>query len=304
MKKKKARGLNSYRAKYGYMFIAPWIVGLLLFFLLPIGQSLYYAFAEVKFSENGLLSTFVGLKNFNYIINEHPKYLDNMVKSLTTIGFSLPAIIIISLIIALILNTKFKGRTFFRGLYFLPVIIASGVVIELLFAVNSEDIVSSGMNEAVSNNMIDFGNVILKLGIPSQIAGYLSAVLNNIFDIVWNCGIQIILFISGMQSIPDQLYEVAKVEGCTKWEEFWYITLPMLSRTLMLVIVFTIVELLTTKTNVLMELVLATINNLEYGPGAAMAWFYFMIIGVVLAAVMFLLDRVWVRRWREDDFKK
>lgn len=304
MKKKKARGLNSYRAKYGYMFIAPWIVGLLLFFLIPIGQSLYYAFAEVKFSENGLLSTFVGLKNFNYIINEHPKYLDNMVKSLTTIGFSLPAIIIISLIIALILNTKFKGRTFFRGLYFLPVIIASGVVIELLFAVNSEDIVSSGMNEAVSNNMIDFGNVILKLGIPSQIAGYLSAVLNNIFDIVWNCGIQIILFISGMQSIPDQLYEVAKVEGCTKWEEFWYITLPMLSRTLMLVIVFTIVELLTTKTNVLMELVLATINNLEYGPGAAMAWFYFMIIGVVLAAVMFLLDRVWVRRWREDDFKK
>ena len=304
MKKKKARGLNSYRAKYGYMFIAPWIVGLLLFFLIPIGQSLYYAFAEVKFSENGLLSTFVGLKNFNYIINEHPKYLDNMVKSLTTIGFSLPAIIIISLIIALILNTKFKGRTFFRGLYFLPVIIASGVVIELLFAVNSEDIVSSRMNEAVSNNMIDFGNVILKLGIPSQIAGYLSAVLNNIFDIVWNCGIQIILFISGMQSIPDQLYEVAKVEGCTKWEEFWYITLPMLSRTLMLVIVFTIVELLTTKTNVLMELVLATINNLEYGPGAAMAWFYFMIIGVVLAAVMFLLDRVWVRRWREDDFKK
>ncbi len=304
MKKKKARGLNSYRAKYGYMFIAPWIVGLLLFFLIPIGQSLYYAFAEVKFSENGLLSTFVGLKNFNYIINEHPKYLDNMVKSLTTIGFSLPAIIIISLIIALILNTKFKGRTFFRGLYFLPVIIASGVVIELLFAVNSEDIVSSGMNEAVSNNMIDFGNVILKLGIPSQIAGYLSAVLNNIFDIVWNCGIQIILFISGMQSIPDQLYEVAKVEGCTKWEEFWYITLPMLSRTLMLVIVFTIVELLTTKTNVLMELVLATINNLEYGPGAAMAWFYFIIIGVVLAAVMFLLDRVWVRRWREDDFKK
>ena len=303
MKKKKG-GIEKYRARYGYMFIAPWVIGLFLFFLIPIGQSLVYAFSDVKMSAGGLSSKLVGIKNFHYIINEHPKYLDFMMSSLTTIGFSLPAIIIISLVLALILNTKFKGRAFFRGLYFLPVIIASGVVIELLFAVNGNDIVSAGMNEAVSSNMIDFGSVILKLGIPGKMAEYLSLVLSNIFDIVWNCGIQIILFISGMQSIPDQLYEVAKVEGCTKWEEFWFITLPMLSRTLTLVLVFTVVELLTTKTNILMELVLTTINNLEYGVGAAMAWFYFIIIGVVLAAVMFLLDRVWIRRWKEDEFAK
>lgn len=302
--RKKRGGLEKYRARYGYMFIAPWIVGLVLFFLIPIGQSFIYAFSDVKFVGNSLTSSLVGLKNFDYIINEHPKYLNYLMESLTTIAFSMPAIVIISLVIALILNTKFKGRTFFRGLYFLPVIIASGVVIELLFAVNSDDIVSAGMNEAVSNNMIDFSSVILKLGIPGKMADYLSMVLGNIFDIVWNCGIQIVLFISGMQSIPDQLYEVAKVEGCTKWEEFWFITLPMLSRTLMLVLVFTIVELLTTKTNVLMELVLTTINNLEYGVGAAMAWFYFIIIGFVLAAAMFLLDRVWIRRWKEDDFAK
>lgn len=299
MKKKKARGIERHRARYGYMFIAPWIVGLFLFFLVPIGQSLYYSLCEIKLTENGLQSMFVGLKNFNYVVNEHPKYLDYMVGSLTTIAYSLPAIIIISLIIALILNSKFKGRAFFRGLYFLPVIIASGVVIELLFAVNSEDVVSAGMNAAVSNNMIDFSSIVLKLGIPSKISGYLTAVLGNIFEIVWNCGIQIILFIAGMQSIPEQLYEVARVEGCTKWEQFWFITLPMLSRILTLVIVFTIVELLTTKTNVLMNLVLATINNLEYGPGAAMAWLYFLIIGLVLAAVMYLLDRVWIRRWKE-----
>ena len=121
--------------------------------------------------------------------------------------------------------------------------------------------------------------------------------LENIFEIVWNSGIQIVLFISGLQSIPDQLYEAAKVEGCTKWEEFWFVTLPMLSRTLTLVIVFTIVELLTTNTNVVMSLVLATINNLEYGIGAAMAWFYFLAIGVVMAFVMYVLDRVWIRRW-------
>ena len=101
-----------------------------------------------------------------------------------------------------------------------------------------------------------------------------------------------------MQSIPDLLYEVAKVEGCTKWEEFWYITLPMLSRVIVLVFVFTTVELLTAKNNVLMSLVIQTINNLEYGVGAAMAWIYFIVIGFILAAVMFLINNLWLKRWR------
>ncbi len=296
-KKKTGGGLMKYREKYGYLFVAPWIVGLILFFVVPIGQSLYYSLCDIKLTDQGLQDVFVGLENFQYIINKDPKYLNYIMESFATIGYSLPAIVVISLILALILNTKFKGRIFFRGLYFLPVIIASGVVIELLFQVNGEDVVASGVGEAVSTNMIDFGDIILRLGLPTQISGFLSTVLENIFEIVWNSGIQIILFISGMQSIPDQLYEAAKVEGCTKWEEFWFITLPMLSRTLTLVIVFTIVELLTTKTNAVMSLALATINNLEYGVGAAMAWFYFLIIGVVLAAIMYVLDRVWIRRW-------
>ena len=296
-KKKTGGGLSKYREKYGYLFIAPWLVGVILFFLIPIAQSLYFAFCDIKLTENGLKNTFLGFDNFEYIINKDPKYLGYVMESFAKISYSLVAILVISLVLALILNSKFKGRIFFRALYFLPVIIASGVVIELLFAVNGEEAIASGVGEAVSNNMIDFGDVIRKLGLPTQISNFLSVILENIFEIVWNSGIQIILFISGLQSIPDQLYEAATVEGCTKWEEFWFVTLPMLSRTLTLVIVFTIVELLTTKTNVVMSFVLATINNLEYGIGAAMAWFYFLVIGVVMAFVMYILDRVWIRRW-------
>ena len=298
VKRKKRSGLERNKARYGLLFISPWLIGLLLFFLLPIGQSLYYSFCDVKLTNTGLETIFTGIKNYNYILNEHPLYLTSMIESLQTIGYSLPVIIVISLIIALILNQKFKGRIFFRALYFLPVIIASGVVTELLFAVNSEDLMSAGVGEAVSNNMIDFGNIVLKLGIPGQIGEYLTVVLNSIFELVWNCGIQIVLFISGMQSISDSLYEAAKIEGCTKWEEFWFITLPMLSRILLLVFVFTIVELLTTKTNTVMTLALNAINNLEYGAGAAMAWLYFVLVGVVLATIMYLLDRVWMRRWK------
>lgn len=297
-KKKKIGGLTHNKEKYGLMFISPWIIGLLLFFLLPVGQSLYYSACDVKLTKNGLQTAFVGLKNYDYIINANPLYLGQMIESLRTIGYSLPVIVIVSLIIALILNQKFKGRIFFRALYFLPVIIASGVVVELLFSVNSEDLMAAGVSNAVSNNSIDFGDIILKLGISGKVGDYLTVVFSSIFELVWSSGIQIILFISGMQSIPDSLYEAARVEGCTKWEEFWFITLPMLSRIMMLVLVFTIVELLTTKTNGVMSLALNAINNLEYGVGAAMAWLYFILIGVVLATVLYVLDRVWIRRWR------
>lgn len=298
MKKKKIGGLTRNKEKYGLMFISPWIIGLLLFFLLPVGQSLYYSFCDVKLTEGGLKTVFAGLKNYDYIINANPLYLGQMMESLRTIGYSLPVIVIISLIIALILNQKFKGRIFFRALYFLPVIIASGVVVELLFSVNSEDLMAAGVSDTVSNNMINFADIIMKLGISGKVGDYLTIVFSSIFELVWSSGIQIILFISGMQSIPDSLYEAAKVEGCTKWEEFWFITLPMLSRIIMLVLVFTIVELLTTKTNGVMSLALNAINNLEYGVGAAMAWLYFILIGLILAAVLYVLDRAWMRRWR------
>lgn len=244
------------------------------------------------------MTAFAGMANYDYIINANPLYLGELVTSLKTIGYSLPIIVIISLIVALILNQKFKGRIFFRALYFLPVIIASGVVVEILFSVNSEDLMTAGVANDVSNNMINFAEIIRKLGISGKVADYLTVVFDGIFDLVWNSGIQIVLFISGLQSIPDSLYEAAKVEGCTKWEEFWFITLPMLSRIILLVLVFTIVELLTAKSNGVMSLALNAINNLEYGVGSAMAWLYFALIGVILAAALYILDRAWMRRWR------
>ena len=231
-------------------------------------------------------------------MNKHPLYLSALVESLASMAYTLPAILVVSLVLALILNKKFAGRTFFRCLYFLPVIIASGVVVDLLFSVTSSDISSVGVDASVSANMVDFTEIIAKLELPVQISKYISVVMDEIVNIIWGTGVQIILFISGLQSIPDLLYEVAKVEGCTKWEEFWFITLPMLSRVMVLVIVYTVVELLTAKSNPLMALLIKTLSNLEYGTGAAMAWLYFLIVGVALGIIMYLIDRFWSRRWR------
>ena len=127
---------------------------------------------------------------------------------------------------------------------------------------------------------------------------YFSTVLNNIFNLVWNCGIQIVLFISGMQSIPDSLYEVSKVEGATKWEEFWFITLPMLARTLILVIIFTMVELITDKSNAVMERAYTFMGVASnYGKASAMLWIYFAIVGTFIALVMLIYSKVFLKRW-------
>ena len=297
-KKTKKKGLENLKSRYGLMFISPWIIGLLLFFLFPIGQSIYYSFSSIQLSSNGIITSFLGLDNYDFIMNKHPLYLSALVESLASMAYTLPAILVVSLVLALILNKKFAGRTFFRCLYFLPVIIASGVVVDLLFSVTSSDISSVGVDASVSANMVDFTEIIAKLELPVQISKYISVVMDEIVNIIWGTGVQIILFISGLQSIPDLLYEVAKVEGCTKWEEFWFITLPMLSRVMVLVIVYTVVELLTAKSNPLMALLIKTLSNLEYGTGAAMAWLYFLIVGVALGIIMYLIDRFWSRRWR------
>lgn len=295
---KKQKGIEQLRSRYGLRFISPWIIGLVLFFIVPIAQSIYYSFCNLSMGDGGITSSFIGFTNYDEILNRDPNYLVILKDSIVEILYSLPVIFIISLILAMLLNQQFPGRTFFRALYFLPVVIASGVVITILFEVNTSDVTNVGMDEAISANMIDFTDIIKKLGLPTQISKYLTSTLSNMFELVWNSGIQIILFISGMQSIPDLLYEVAKVEGCTKWEEFWFITLPMLSKVSLLVIVFTIVEQLVSQQNGMMSYMTQKLASFQYGVGSAMAWFYFIVVGAVLGIVMLLLDRFWLKRWR------
>lgn len=296
MRNKKIKTIENLKSRYGMLFITPWLIGMLIFFVSPIVQSLWFSFCKVSTTAKGIVTEFIGLSNYDVVVNQHPKYTTFLSTSITSVMYMLPSIIIISMILAIVLNGKFRGRIFFRALYFLPVIIATGVVIDLLFSVES-DFANAGVSAEVSSNMISFDNVIKKLGLPSEIMNVLQIVLNNVFEIIWNTGIQIVLFLAGLQSIPAQLYEVSKVEGCTKWEEFWYVTFPLLSRTTVLVIVFTTVELLTAKNNDIMKLAYTTLNNLEYGPGSAMLWLYFVIIGSVLGLIMLLFHKTCLKRW-------
>ena len=298
-KKKKHKGIESLKSTYGRLFVLHWEIGLILFFVMPLFQSFYYAFCDVSFAGGEYHFDFAGMKNFDYAWNKNASFTNNVSESLLSIVGSLPVIVIISLILALLLNQKFRGRLFFRGLYFLPVIIASGVVIELLFKTTTGDLSSSGVSDTFASNMIQVDDIMAWLSLPTEIGAYFGGLLNDIFNLVWNCGIQIVLFISGMQSIPDSLYEVSKVEGATKWEEFWFITLPMLSRTLILVIIFTIVELVTAKDNVVMSQAYTLMKGAatSYGTASAMLWIYFIIVGAFMAILMLVFSKLFLKRW-------
>lgn len=295
--KSSKKGIETLKSRYGLIFISPWIIGMLAFFIFPIAQSMYFSFSELKINTDGVVTNFIGLENFKNILYVNTDYINNLIDAIKSLSISLPFIIVISLILALLLNNKFKGRLFFRSLYFFPVILASGIVLELFLKAAYTDATQVAISESVSFSMIDFTEILKGLNLPSSIESYLSAALSNLFMLVWQSGIQIILFIAGLQSIPDLLYEVSKVEGATKWEEFWFITLPMLLRSILLVVIFTTVEIITQKTNPVIKQSYDLFANLEYGRGSAMLWLYFLVVGILIAVFFAIYNKVLIKKW-------
>lgn len=297
MKLRKNVGIETLKSRYAYIFVTPWIIGLLWFFVFPLLQSVLFSFSNVTIGVGKINLEFVGLKNFEYILTEDPLFVDNLFVELGKMFYTVPLIIIISLVIGILLNAKFKGRMLFRAVYFLPVIIAAGPVLKLLFMYQSGNITNQAQEEAVAGTMIDVSTLIAYIGLPTQISEYLNIALSGLMNIIWNCGIQIVLFIAGMQTIPDLLYEVSKVEGATKWEEFWFITFPLLSQVVILVMLYTIVEMMTRQTNSVMMRAYTIMYSQNYGDASAMLWLYFVIVGIVSALVFWVYMRFCVRRY-------
>ena len=277
MKNKRMKGIEQLNRKYGRIFVLPWVIGMLLFYIIPLVQSFLFSVSEVSVYSGGIKLDFIGFSRYKSLILTDPDYTALVKEALLSFLYSLPVIILLSMVLALLLNQKFRGRLFFRSLYFLPVIISTGVVINLLFSTTSSDLSNIGVSESYSSNMFDVEDIIEWLGLTGGIAEYISLIISKVFDLIWKCGIQTVLFIAGLQSVPASLYEASKVEGATKWEEFWFITFPMLSRVTLLVSVFTMVELIT-DTNV--ELVSNVYNSMTagvYDNPSTMMWMYFII---------------------------
>ena len=300
MRNKKVTGIERLKVRYGRMFVLPWTIGLLLFFLVPLFTSIAYAFCNVSLVNDKMLE-FVGLEHFKYLLNDDPNFMDNIKDAVTSFVYSLPIIVALSMIFAVILNQKFTGRIIARAVFFLPVIIATGVVMQFItgeaLGTNSAAL-NTSLGETQSYSGIRFDEILINLGLPQSVTELLSDYIARIFNLIWSCGIQILLFVAGLQSIPDQLYEVSKIEGATTWEEFWFVTFPMLGNVTFLVLVYTVVDLLTAYDNPIMKQAYDLISiNSKYDVSAAILWSYFVVVGIIGAIILFAYNRILMKKW-------
>ncbi len=294
---KSAYSLERRNAMAGRMFCIPLYIGILLFFGLPLVQSFWYSFNTVTADVGGYVSEFVGFGNFHNIFRENAKFLPALISSLTELLYKVPVVLIASLFFALILNQKFRGRVLTRAIFFLPVIIASGVVLGIITsdsAANSMmDGVSADSGSGSYSSIFDSSALqefLVEAGLDGELVAYFGQIANSLFDLLWMTGIQMIMFLAGLQSISPSLYEASAMEGATAWENFWMITFPSLTPILLVNIVYTIVDTFTDVGNPIMVQIYNQYNGLYYGIASAMSWTYFVIIGVILALIMLLFS--------------
>jgi ABC-type sugar transport system permease subunit len=218
-----------------------------------------------------------------------------LVEELVRMVLIVPAVIIFSLFIALILNQEFKARGFVRAIFFLPVILSSGVLIGLetnnaLLHSVAESIKQSNQLKTSVTGVLE--QILAAEGAASRYMKYIFQVVNQIYNIAMASGIQIIIFLSALQTIPSSMFEAAKIEGSTSWECFWKITFPMVSSLILVNFVYSVVDyLIRTDNRVMNKIFIALVNRLDFGFSAAMAWFYFFVVIAVIGISLSLISK-------------
>jgi ABC-type sugar transport system permease subunit len=290
--------LEGKNARAGYLFVLPFLIGFIAFMLLPIFESFRMIFSKVTLDiiNYGFKVDFIGLENINFALFVDAEFNRMLVEELLRMALIVPAIIIFSLFIALILNQSFKGRGIVRAIFFLPVILSSGVMIGLetsnsLLASMADTIKESNQMKSSVTGVVQ--NILtVEGGAATEYMKYIFQVINQIYTIAMASGIQIIIFLSALQTIPVSMFEAAKIEGCTAWESFWKITFPMVSSLILVNVVYSVVDFfIRTDNRVMTRISLVMINRLDFGLASAMAWIYFLIVILVIGIAFKLISR-------------
>lgn len=273
---------------YGLIFDLPFIIGLVVIFIPMVIEGIRFAFSSVSF-DNGLKLTNIGLYNFKYALRVDPDYIKLLFSDIKDLLLNFPIILVFSLFVAVLLNSKVWGKGIFRVLFFLPVITSTG----LLAAMDADNNLIASVTSAVANtdsnvlsSLNDITAVLESLKFSPELIGIVAGFANNILDIVNRSGVQILIFLAGIQSISPSLYEAANVEGASSWEVFWKITLPMITPMLIVNIIYTFVESITRSSTKMMTYInKVAFNQGEFGYASAMSWIHFLLIAVILTLV-------------------
>jgi ABC-type sugar transport system permease subunit len=267
----------------GYGFISSWIIGFFIFTLWPMLYSLYLSFNKVKITPTAVKTEFVNFENYKYAFVSDPMFLEKLVLYFKDIILNVPIIIVFSLIIAILINQKIKVKGIFRTIFFLPVIITSGPVINELMSQGATTIPSIEQYGVFSLIEGNFAPIF------AEPITYLFA---QIIMVLWFSGVQILIFLAGLQKIDTSIYEAARIDGASVWEVFWKVTLPSLKPLILVNVIYTIVAISTFALNEIIVLIKLNMFNTMTGFGyaTAIAWLYFIIIFILLGVASLIVN--------------
>lgn len=283
-------------ALWGFIFLLPWLIGLIFFFLRPLANTLWYSLCSMEMVNGKFVGTFIGLDNFKWATGVNANFNKYLVEAFTNMAKEVPFQIFLALFIAMLLNGEYRGRGFFRAIFVIPIILATGVA---TFELREVDLSMAAAESVMDMKWLE--SLITESGIPESLTSLLVTYVRNIFDVVTTCGVQVLLFLSGLQAISPTLYEVAKMEGCTQFETFCKITLPMVSPTILVCLVYSIAESFANATITVMDTTQSLSSYIQqitfrgtseyYGYGAAMSFIYFAITLVTIGVVCGIVSK-------------
>lgn len=308
-KKKKVASLDAKKSRAGWLFVLPFVIGFVLLYIPMLFQSVQFSFSEITLLTNqgggggGYELKFVGLENYSNALFSDANFVRVLTSSLKQLVLDVPAIVIFSLFMAIVLNQKMIGRAVFRAIFFIPVILTTGLIDQIdqsnavMQYMNSGGI-DTGASEALKGgtdiiSALDVTSLLGNMAVGTELVEYVVSVVNNIFNIVNRSGVQMLIFLAGLQSISPAIYESCTMDGATGWETFWKITFPMISPMILVNTIYTVIDSFTSKSNEVMSY----INTVYEGTtrdarvlSSAMSWIYFLIVLVLIAAVAGLIS--------------
>ncbi len=288
------------KAIYGLLFTLPFLIGFIVFFLSPFAFFVTLAFSKMTVTVQGMIVEFNGIENFKNLLISNKDFLTNIFDNIKSISYKVPFIILYSFFIAIILNQKFKGRFLARAIFFFPVIIASGslAILNTDYLSMQAQAVVSGLDQ---NNTVVAGNslyrtILMLFGqnsISNTLVQTVDTIISSADEIVNASGVQILIFLAGLQTVSPSLYEASRIDGASTWENFWKITLPILSPILLVNVAYTIIDCLAAADNWIIKAIYDKAAYLgEYTTSGAMGVIYFIIIFALLGTTMFFISKL------------
>lgn len=290
-------GLDRKKGRKGYLFILPWIIGFVLFFSRSLIDTVVFAFSKVSPGTAGVTTEFTGWLNFINAFTKDEKFPQLLTTSIVNMLTDVPFQLIFSFFCAVLLYQKFKFNRIVRSIFFLTVILSSGVFLKMSndTAMANQFSLTGEMSSGTGVEMIQsvqLANYLQDIGLSEKFISYITAPVDRLFSVISSSGIQIFVFLAGLNAIPASLYESCRVEGATGWETFWKITFPMVAPLILVNTVYTIIDSFMSTSNTLLDYIYREgIRRLQFGYASALSWIYFLTVGVFLGIVALIFSK-------------